>query len=43
MTRNGRMNQKDLYFFSHGKTNSCGVDIGYIGNTKVDVLDRKVD
>ena len=28
-------------FFSHGKTNSCGVAIGYIGNKKVDVLDKK--
>ena len=24
-------------FFSHGKTNSCGVAIGYIGNDKVDI------
>ena len=28
-------------FFSHGKTNSCGVAIGYIGNNKVDVLEKK--
>ena len=31
----------DEFFFSHAKTNSCGVAIGYIGNTKVDVLDKK--
>ena len=37
MKRNERMN----IFFSHGKTNSCGVAIGYIGNDKVDVLDKK--
>ena len=30
-------------FFSHGKTNSCGVAIGYIGSNKVDVLDKKID
>ena len=29
--------------FSHGKTNSCGVAIGYIGNNKVNVLDKKID
>ena len=28
-------------FFSHGETNSCGVAIGYIGNNKVDVLEKK--
>ena len=32
---------KGRIFFSHGKTNSCGVAIGYIGNNKVDVLDKK--
>ena len=36
MKRNGWMN-----IFSHGKTNSCGVAIGYIGNNKVDVLEKK--
>ena len=30
-------------FFSHAKTNSCGVVIGYIGNKKVYVLDKKID
>ena len=29
--------------FSRGKTNSCGVAIGYIGNDKVDVLDKTID
>ena len=29
--------------FSHGKTNSCRVAIGYIGNNDVDVLDKKMD
>ena len=33
----------DLYFFSHSKTNSCGVASGYIGSNKVDVLDKKMD
>ena len=32
---------KGPIFFSHGKTDSCGVAIGYIGNNKVDVLDKK--
>ena len=34
---------KGLIFFSHGKTNSSGVVIGYIGNNKVVVLDKKID
>ena len=34
---------KGLTFFSHGKTNSCGVAIVYIGSNKVDVLDKKID
>ena len=32
---------KEPIFFSHGKTNSCGVAIRNIGNKKVDVLDKK--
>ena len=28
-------------FFSDGETNSCGVAIEYIGNNKVDVLNKK--
>ena len=32
---------KGPFFFSHGKTNSCGVAVGYIGNNKVNVLDKK--
>ena len=27
----------------NGKTNTCGVAIGYVGNNKVDVLDKKTD
>ena len=34
---------KGPIFFSHSKTNSCGVAIGYIGCNKVDILDKKVD
>ena len=30
---------KGTIIFSHGKTNSCGVAIGYIRNNKVNVLD----
>ena len=36
------MNLKDLYFFHKAKTNSCGVAIGYTGNNKVDVLEKKI-
>ena len=32
---------KGPIFFSHGKTDSCGVATGYIGNNKVDVLGKK--
>ena len=32
---------KGPIFFSHGKTDSCGVATGYIGNNKVDVLCKK--
>ena len=28
-------------FFSHSKTNSCGIAIGYVGNNKFDVLGKK--
>ena len=34
---------KGPIFFSHGKTNSWGVAIGYIGSNKVDVLDIKIN
>ena len=34
---------KGPILFSHGKTNSCGVAIGYIGHNKVEVLDEKTD
>ena len=33
---------KRTYIFSNGKSNSCGVAIGYIANNKVDVLDKKL-
>ena len=32
---------KGPIFFSHGKTNYCEVAVGYIGNIKVNVLDKK--
>ena len=32
---------KGPIFFSHGKTDSCEVATGYIGNNKVDVLCKK--
>ena len=32
---------KGPIFYSHGKTNSCEVAVGYIGSNKVDVLDKK--
>ena len=32
-----------VIFFSYGKTNSCGVAIGYTGNNIIDVLDKKSD
>ena len=32
---------KGPIFFSHGKTNSCEVAIGHIGNNKANVLDKK--
>ena len=28
-------------FFSHGKTNSCGVLIGYYGTKKMEVINKK--
>ena len=34
---------KRIYIFFTCKNNSCGVAIGYIGNNKVDVLDKKND
>ena len=33
---------KGPIFFSHVETNSCGVEIGYIGCNKVDVLEKKI-
>ena len=37
------MKRKGSIFFSDGKTNSCGIAIGYIGSNKVKVLDIKID
>ena len=34
---------KGAIFFSHDKTISCGVATAYIGNNKVNVLDKKTD
>ena len=34
---------KGSIFFSYGQTNLCGVATGYIGNNKVDALDKKID
>ena len=28
--------------FSHGKTNSCGVLIGYLWNQKIEVINKKM-
>ena len=35
------VDEVNVPFFSHGKTNSCGVAIGFIGNNKLEVLDKK--
>ena len=43
MKRYGANELKGSIVFSHGKTNSCGVVIGYMGNNKVNNLDKKVD
>ena len=34
---------KRQFFFSHGKTNSCGVAIAYYGNTNISVLTTRTD
>ena len=34
---------KGQLFFSHGKSNSCGVAIGFIGTKKIDILSQKKD
>ena len=34
---------KDSCFFSHGKTNSCGVAIGYYGKKSLELLSRLND
>ena len=33
---------KGPIFFSHGRTNLCGVAIGCIGSNEVDILDKKI-
>lgn len=35
------VDEVNVPFFSHGQTNSCGVAIGFIGNNKLEVLDKK--
>ena len=34
---------KGQFFFSHGKTNSCGVAIAYYGSTNISVLTTRTD
>ena len=34
---------KGKLFFSHGQSNSCGVAIGFIGNTGFEVSNEKQD
>ena len=34
---------KGKLFFSHGQSNSCGVALGFIGNTRFEVLNKKQD
>ena len=34
---------KGPLFFSHGKTNSCGVANGHIGNDKINISNKKND
>ena len=34
---------KDQLFFSHGKTNSCGVAIGYVGNKPYSLISQIKD
>ena len=34
---------KGKLFFSHGQSNSCGVAIGFLGNTSFEVLNKKQD
>ena len=37
------MNLEDLFFFSHGKSNSCGVAIGYCGREDLKVVNTARD
>ena len=34
---------KGKLFFSHGQSNSCGVALGFIGNTRFEVSNKKQD
>ena len=41
MKRNGKVNSTASFFFSHGKSNLCGVLIGYYGTKKLEVINKK--
>ena len=44
MTKNnGQMSLTVLFFFSHGKTNSCGVATRFCGKYSFDLIDQKND
>ena len=43
MKRSGRTTLKEISFFSHGKTNSCGVAIGYYGIKALELIQLKHD
>ena len=35
--------KRNVEFFAHGQSNSCGVAIGFLGNTSFEVLNKKQD
>ena len=41
MKRNGKVYSTASFFFSHGKSNLCGVVIGYYGTKKLEVINKK--
>ena len=43
MNKNGKMILGVLYFFSHGKSNSCGVAIGSCGTKAFKVINTACD
>ena len=43
MKKNGANDFKGRLFFSHGKTNSCGVAIGFSGNKPFSLIDEFKD